>query len=68
MNTFFSLAMLSLYLRVLFLCAVGVEGSSTETYQLRREQAECLHCQGNHDSSGHEGLGGDGAMIKTEQL
>ena len=50
-----------------FLTAVWLRGSSAETYQLRRERAKCLHCQGNHDSAGHEGLRGDEAMIKTEQ-
>lgn len=45
-----------------------VEGSTTETYQLRREQAKCLHCRGNHHSAGHEGLRGDVAAIKSEQL
>ncbi|KAG8008186.1 RNA-binding protein Nova-1, partial [Nibea albiflora] len=39
----------------------------TMSYQLKREQAKCLHCQGNHDSTGHEGLKEDVAMIKTEQ-
>lgn len=49
------------------MCVVGVEGSNMETCQLRREQVKCLHCQGNHDSAGHEGLREDLGMIKTEQ-
>lgn len=49
------------FMNPIFVC------SSTVSYQLKREQAKCLHCQGNHDSAGHEGLKEDVAMIKTEQ-
>lgn len=46
------------------LCAVGLEDSSAEAKSSQRLRVNCLHCQGSHDSAGHQGLGGDVAMIK----